>query len=73
LVMSTGVIGAPLEVDKIEGGIHQAAEDLSEEAGARAASAIMTTDTRPKHRAVRVEGEWGSYALGGIAKGAGMI
>src|SRR5436309_232948 len=38
-----------------------------------AARAIMTTDTRPKHCAVRLETAAGIVTVGGIAKGAGMI
>ena len=44
--------------------------------GADAARAIMTTDTRPKHCAVRLETPGvgsGAITIGGIAKGAGMI
>src|SRR5467141_1289214 len=38
-----------------------------------AARAIMTTDTRPKHCAVRLETPGGPIIIGGMAKGAGMI
>src|SRR5438034_9784669 len=38
-----------------------------------AARAIMTTDTRPKQCAVRVDTAAGAFTVGGIAKGAGMI
>src|SRR5438094_400088 len=41
--------------------------------GADAARAIMTTDTRPKHCAVRLETPGGPITIGGMAKGAGMI
>src|SRR5206468_12813980 len=41
--------------------------------GVEAARAIMTTDTRPKHCAVRLETAAGIVTVGGIAKGAGMI
>ncbi|MGD9017600.1 MAG: bifunctional ornithine acetyltransferase/N-acetylglutamate synthase, partial [Desulfobacterales bacterium] len=37
------------------------------------ARAIMTTDTVPKWRSIRVDGENGSYTLTAVAKGAGMI
>src|SRR5207253_2634187 len=43
------------------------------EGGPEAARAIMTTDTRPKHCAVRFESPAGIVTVGGIAKGAGMI
>ncbi len=69
LVLSTGVIGTRLEMDKIRAGISQAAARLSVEGGMDAARAIMTTDTRPKTNELRFT----NYALGGMAKGAGMI
>ncbi len=71
LVASTGVIGVHLPMEKIRAGI--AAIQLSEDGGAAASRAIMTTDTRPKTCAVRVEVEGQSVTIGGMAKGAGMI
>jgi len=73
LVLSTGVIGVPLPVDKVSGGLREAAAKLSPDGGVDAARAIMTTDTRPKHVAVRLETPGGPIIIGGIAKGAGMI
>src|SRR5438309_5125356 len=73
LVLSTGVIGVPLPVDKVTAGLQDAAARLSATGGVEAAQAIMTTDTRPKHYAVRVDTPAGSFTVGGIAKGAGMI
>jgi len=73
LVLSTGVIGVPLPVDKVSRGLREAAAKLSPEGGVDAARAIMTTDTRPKHVAVRLETPGGPIIIGGIAKGAGMI
>jgi len=67
LVCSTGVIGEFLPLDKIEAALP--AIELSAEGGMAFSRAIMTTDTRPKHGAVRV----GPYTIGGCAKGAGMI
>lgn len=74
-VMSTGVIGARLPMNKIRVGIREAAEARSErvQAGHDAALAIMTTDTRPKEVAVRVEAKGGSFVIAGMAKGSGMI
>src|SRR5207249_11289002 len=72
LVLSTGVIGIPLPSDKVGAGLRQAAAKLSSGGGIDAARAIMTTDTRPKHCAVRLEGGT-AITIGGIAKGAGMI
>jgi glutamate N-acetyltransferase/amino-acid N-acetyltransferase len=73
LVLSTGVIGVPLPVDKVAAGLRQAAARLSNAGGAEAARAIMTTDTRPKHCAVRLDTPAGAITIGGIAKGSGMI
>jgi len=73
LVHSTGVIGLPLPVEQVAEGLRQAATRLSREGGLDAARAIMTTDTRPKHHAVRLETAAGVITVGGIAKGAGMI
>jgi glutamate N-acetyltransferase / amino-acid N-acetyltransferase len=73
LVLSTGVIGIPLPVERVAAGLKAAAARLAASGGAEAARAIMTTDTRPKHCAVRLETAAGSITVGGIAKGAGMI
>jgi glutamate N-acetyltransferase/amino-acid N-acetyltransferase len=73
LVLSTGVIGVPLPLEQVAAGIRAAATHLSADGGPDAARAIMTTDTRPKHCAVRFETPAGMITVGGIAKGAGMI
>ena len=73
LVMSTGVIGVPLPMERVRTGVAAAAPLLSAEGGPAAAGAIMTTDTRPKRAAVEVELTGGRVRLGGMAKGAGMI
>jgi glutamate N-acetyltransferase/amino-acid N-acetyltransferase len=73
LVLSTGVIGVPLPVERVTGGLAAAAAHLSPQGGIDAARAIMTTDTFPKHCAVRLETPAGTLVVGGIAKGAGMI
>src|SRR2546428_3055511 len=73
LVLSTGVIGVPLPVDKVGRGLREAATKLSPAGGVDAARAIMTTDTRPKHCAVRLDTPGGPITIGGMAKGAGMI
>ncbi|HEY8370273.1 MAG TPA: bifunctional glutamate N-acetyltransferase/amino-acid acetyltransferase ArgJ, partial [Thermodesulfobacteriota bacterium] len=72
LVMSTGVIGFPLPMSKIARALPRAAALLSEGAGLNAARAMMTTDTFPKTRAVRVGGRAG-FTVGGVCKGSGMI
>lgn len=73
LVASTGIIGVPLPVEKIVGALDALVAGLAPENGARAAEAIMTTDTFPKQRACSVRLRAGTVRLGGIAKGAGMI
>jgi glutamate N-acetyltransferase/amino-acid N-acetyltransferase len=73
LVLSTGVIGVQLPMAKLEAGIVAGAKGLAKENGRLAAEAIMTTDTHPKHLAVRVALPGGSVTIGGMAKGAGMI
>ncbi len=73
LVLSTGVIGVQLPMAKISAGLTAAAADRQPDGGPAAARAIMTTDTRPKHLAVRFELPDGNVTIGGIAKGSGMI
>lgn len=69
LVMSTGVIGQRLPMEKIRAGIAQAAPSLKYDGGADASRAIMTTDTKPKTFVIRNS----QFAIGGMCKGAGMI
>ena len=73
LVLSTGVIGVQLPMDKIGPGLRTAAADQHPDRGMAAARAIMTTDTRPKHLATRIELPTGSVTIGAIVKGSGMI
>jgi glutamate N-acetyltransferase/amino-acid N-acetyltransferase len=73
LVASTGVIGMHLDTNKVRAGIKEAAGQLCSESHRRAAEAIMTTDISPKERAVIVKASSGSFTIGGMAKGAGMI
>ncbi len=74
-VLSTGVIGVQLPMEKIENGIQEAVSGLADgEADFRAASeAITTTDKSPKtaQATVTVGGE--SITIAAMAKGAGMI
>lgn len=72
-VMSTGVIGQYLPLDKIASGIASAAQALSDGGGRDAARAIMTTDTRPKEAAVTVDLQGVTCTIAGMCKGAGMI
>jgi len=68
-VCSTGLIGEPLDKDKLLSGVQSAFVALSTDGGEDAAEAIMTTDTVSKV-ATR---EGSGYRLGGMAKGAGML
>lgn len=70
-VCSTGLIGELLPLDNVLAGVaaaHAALADTAQ-AGADAAHAIMTTDTKPK--TVEIEGN--GYRIGGMVKGSGMI
>ena len=69
LVLSTGVIGPRLPLDKVLAGARAAAGELSAEGGDAAAAAILTTDSGPKVAVARA----GGFTVGGMAKGAGMI
>jgi glutamate N-acetyltransferase/amino-acid N-acetyltransferase len=71
-VASTGVIGEHLPMGRISAGIEAAAGELGrEETGF--AEAILTTDTRTKEVAARVEVGGKTVTVGGTAKGSGMI
>lgn len=73
LVASTGVIGVNLKMPALRGGIPRAVAALSPEGGADAAVAIMTTDPFPKSAAVEVVTPAGTFRVGGMTKGSGMI
>lgn len=75
LVCSTGVIGVPLPMKKVESGIKMAAQKLSStrESAIDTAEAILTTDTFKKEIAVEIIIDGKPVVLAGIAKGSGMI
>ncbi len=75
LVMSTGVIGEMLPMDKINPGIAAVAAVLSESEQALidAARGMMTTDTTHKIRSRTIQLDSGEVQITGIAKGAAMI
>src|SRR3989442_4680379 len=73
LVASTGVIGQPLPMDRIRTALPKLVKALSPQGGHAAAEAIMTTDTRPKEAAVKVEVNGRPITIGGIAKSVGVI
>jgi glutamate N-acetyltransferase/amino-acid N-acetyltransferase len=73
LIASTGKISEPLPIQKIVRAIPDLAAQLSIPGGHLAAEGIMTTDTFPKK--ITVKGKVGGkmIAVGGFAKGSGMI
>ncbi|OUS31668.1 bifunctional ornithine acetyltransferase/N-acetylglutamate synthase [Gammaproteobacteria bacterium 45_16_T64] len=73
LPYSTGVIGEPLPVTIINGGLDRCLDTLSETGWVDAASGIMTTDTRPKGASVALDINGNSVSITGISKGSGMI
>jgi glutamate N-acetyltransferase/amino-acid N-acetyltransferase len=73
LVLSTGVIGRQLNMQKLTQGIADVASPAAQHGAPFAARAIMTTDTRPKvaTRAIEIGGE--RVTISGFCKGSGMI
>src|SRR5262245_19010592 len=69
LIGSTGVIGVQLDINKIRAGVDLAMRALDANGSAAATRAIMTTDPFPKSCAISS----GKIAVGGMAKGSGMI
>lgn len=73
LVASTGVIGEPLPVEKIEAAVPALIDALGKEGVKNLAEAIMTTDTVPKFISRQGELDGQVFHITGVAKGAGMI
>ncbi len=69
LVLSTGLIGVPLPMERLLPGLNVAAGALAPGGDGAAAEAILTTDTRPKQAVASGRG----FVVGGMAKGSGMI
>lgn len=69
IVCSTGLIGVRLPMDNLLTGIDLAAKSLNESSLADVATAIMTTDSKPKISFLEQDG----VSFAGIAKGAGML
>ena len=69
-VCSTGLIGERLPMDKLLPGVDAAVAEVSRAGGLAAADAIRTTDTVVK---IAFRRGTGSYTVGGMAKGAGML
>ncbi|MFI5025546.1 MAG: bifunctional glutamate N-acetyltransferase/amino-acid acetyltransferase ArgJ [Solirubrobacterales bacterium] len=68
-VAETGVIGVPLPIESVLGGIGKAAGNLSSAGAAAFSEAILTTDRWPKRCTLRV----GGVTVSAQAKGGGMI
>src|SRR5436853_6044966 len=73
LVLSTGVIGRYLDMDRLTQGIAEVTSPAAQQGASYAARAIMTTDTRPKVAGYTVEIGGVPVAIRGFAKGSGMI
>ncbi len=71
VVASTGITGQPLPMSRIRDGVGRI--EPTEEGGDAFAHAIMTTDTVAKQAAARFQADGRTYAVGGAAKGSGMI
>lgn len=69
LILSTGLIGVRIAIDKLLAGLAPAVAALSCAGGRDAAEAILTTDSGPKEAVVTRDG----FTVGAMAKGAGMI
>jgi len=72
-VNSTGVIGVPLDIDRVAAGIAHAARSLHAGGDVELNQAIMTTDAFPKRASLAVALPSGTVRLSAQAKGAGMI
>jgi glutamate N-acetyltransferase/amino-acid N-acetyltransferase len=72
-VASTGVIGEPLPVGKIEAALAALHGGLAPDGWTDAAGAILTTDTFPKLATARAAIDGVDVTINGIAKGSGMI
>jgi len=72
-VGSTGIIGHPLPITRIQRAVPSLATRLKKSGHLRAAQAIMTTDTYPKEFALQSRIGRHLVTIGGMAKGSGMI
>lgn len=71
--MSTGIIGMQLPMDKIKKGIIELQKILKNKNENNFSKAIMTTDTYPKIKGVKIKLDDKEYSIIGTAKGSGMI
>ena len=75
LVCSTGLIGERLPMNRLLDGVQRAVTELAstDEAATASAQAIMTTDTVSKQAGIEISTTDGSFRIGAMAKGAGML
>jgi glutamate N-acetyltransferase / amino-acid N-acetyltransferase len=73
LVLSTGVIGRKLDMDKLTQGIAVLTSPAAQRGAGQAAQAIMTTDTRPKISRRQASIGGATITISGFCKGSGMI
>lgn len=73
LVCSTGIIGMTMPMERILPRVPELKDAISADGSDKAAQAIMTSDTKPKSYSIEVKCGDGTFRVGGIAKGAGMI
>lgn len=73
LIAATGVIGALLPMDRIRAALPTLVKSLSPQGGRSANEAILTTDTRTKEAAVRLEVGGRPVTIGGMSKGVAML
>jgi len=73
LVASTGVIGQPLQIQKIEAAVPNLIDSLNPRGLLDFAEAIMTTDTVTKTVSSRGNIDGKAFTATGVVKGAGMI
>jgi len=77
MVCSTGVIGAPLPMDRFTAGVPQLKTQITSSSLADFAEAILTTDLAPKTVEMTADFDTAqgprTIAMAGVAKGSGMI
>ncbi len=72
-VCSTGVIGLPMPMSRIETRIPELVQKLGPKNGSEVAAAIITSDTHAKEFAISFDIDGHKVRIGGCVKGAGMI
>ena len=73
LICSTGVIGEPIPVERVNSHLDHLINSLDKDAYLDAANAILTTDLQIKQVAYQAVVGGRQISIGGMAKGSGMI